>query len=128
VSGGALAALAVAVVGASGALWVRRLAQVRAGEVRAQVIGGMAAGAVLSVAALAAGPGLLGGGAASLALAIAGVFLVLQPLSRQARAVPAARVGEPILDFTAPDDAGEAFDLARLHGRPFLLKFFRGHW
>ena len=39
-----------------------------------------------------------------------------------------AAVGAPILDFEAPDAEGEPFDLATLRGRPFLLKFFRGHW
>ena len=33
-----------------------------------------------------------------------------------------------IRNFTAKDDQGNSFDLAALRGRPFLLKFFRGHW
>jgi hypothetical protein len=101
---------------------------VRAGEVRGPVIGGMAAGLALAVASLAAEPGLAGGVLAGVALVVSSTFLALQPLSGQARVVPAARVGGPIPDFTAPDDAGEAFQLATLRGRPFLLKFFRGHW
>jgi len=40
----------------------------------------------------------------------------------------AVRVGGPILDFSAPDENGEPFALASLRGRPYLLKFFRGHW
>jgi hypothetical protein len=129
VSGGALLALlAFALVAASGALWMRRLSQVRTGEVRVFVVAGMALGAVLALAAFAEGPGLAGGVAAGVALVLAGVFLALQPLSGQARVVPAVRVGGPILDFSAPDDRGEPFELATLHGRPFLLKFFRGHW
>jgi len=128
VSGGVLAVLAIGVVGAAGALWVRRLGQVRAGEVRGRVIAAMAAGAALAVAAFVAGPGLAGGVAAGLALALSGVFLALQPLSGQARVAPTVGVGEPIVDFRAPDDTGEAFELASLRGGPFLLKFFRGHW
>jgi cytochrome oxidase Cu insertion factor (SCO1/SenC/PrrC family) len=30
--------------------------------------------------------------------------------------------------FAIPDERGEPFDLASLRGRPYLLKFFRGHW
>jgi len=127
-SGALLAWLAFAVVAASAQLWYRRLQHVRAGEVRGLVIAGMAVGAAFAVAGFVAGPGLAAGLAAGVALALSGVFLALQPLSRQSRRPPAVAVGEPILDFTAPDDAGEPFRLASLHGRPFLLKFFRGHW
>jgi len=38
------------------------------------------------------------------------------------------KVGEPILRFRARDAEGNDFDLQELAGRPFLLKFFRGHW
>jgi len=87
-----------------------------------------ALGVALALAALGGGPGWPGGIAAGLALVAGGVFLTLQTLSRQPALVPAVQVGGPILDFSAPDDAGERFDLASLRGRPFLLKFFRGHW
>ena len=127
-SGAMLGFLAFALVAATGAFWFRRLNQVRAGEVRTAVIGSMAVAAALAIAAFVAGPGLAGGIAAGFALALAGTFLALQPLSGQARTAPTVRVGGPILDFSAPTDGGEPFDLATLRGRPFLLKFFRGHW
>jgi len=127
-NGAMLGFLAFAVVAATGGFWFRRLNQVRAGEVRTLVIGLMAVAAALSLGAFVAGPGLAGGIAAGLALAISGTFLALQPLSGQARTVPAVRVGGPILEFSAPTDAGEPFDLATLRGQPYLLKFFRGHW
>ena len=127
-SGGLLGLLALAVMVGTGALWVKRLRQVRAGEVRGVAIAGMAGAALLAVLALGAGPGLLGSVAAGVALAVSGTFLALQPLSRQARKAPAVSVGGPILDFTAKDDSGEPFALGTLRGRPFLLKFFRGHW
>jgi hypothetical protein len=128
VSGTWLGVLALAVVAGAGVLWYQRLQAVRAGEVRHLVIVLMGAGALLAVAAFAAGPGWVGGLAAGIALALSGVFLALQPLSGQARTVPKVAVGGPILDFTAPDDTGTAFELASLRGKPFLLKFFRGHW
>jgi len=127
-SGQALGFFALALVGATGALWFRRLNQLRAGEVRGLVIGLMGVAAAVALLAFGLGAGLAGGLAAGLALAVSGVFLVLQPFSGQARTQPAVRVGGPILDFTAPNDAGEPFDLASLRGKPFLLKFFRGHW
>ena len=65
-----------------------------------------------------AGVGILGGI----------VFLALQTQSRQARLAPAVAVGGRIIEFTLPDHEGRPFDLATLRGRPFLLKFFRGHW
>ncbi|MBW2314440.1 MAG: hypothetical protein JRH10_09640 [Deltaproteobacteria bacterium] len=118
---------ALLVAGIAG-FWFQRLNQVRAGEVRSLVIGLMAAAAALSIAAFLSGPGLAGGIAAGVALAISGTFLALQPLSGQASGTSAVSVGGPILDFTASDDSGEPFDLSTLRGKPFLLKFFRGHW
>ncbi|MGH7819078.1 MAG: hypothetical protein ACREQ9_04830, partial [Candidatus Binatia bacterium] len=57
-----------------------------------------------------------------------GAFLALAATGGQANVTPAVRVGEPIIDFTARDDHGDEFRLVSLRGRPFLLKFFRGHW
>ena len=37
-------------------------------------------------------------------------------------------VGAPIIDFTALDDRAVPFELGSLRGKPYLLKFFRGHW
>ncbi len=42
--------------------------------------------------------------------------------------VPRVAVGDPYIDFTAPDADGNAFTLSSLDGTPILLKFFRGHW
>ena len=127
-NGTVLGFLAFVLVAGIAGLWFQRLNQVRAGEVRSLVIGLMAAAAALSIAAFLSGPGLAGGIAAGVALAISGTFLALQPLSGQASGTSAVSVGGPILDFTASDDSGEPFDLSTLHGKPFLLKFFRGHW
>jgi len=127
-SGTLLGYLALAVFGAAAAFWYHRLKAVRTGEVRGLVMGIMTLAALMGAVAFLAGTSSFGGIAAGIALLGGGVFLALQPLSHQERHASAVRVGGPILDFTAPDAEGAPFDLATLHGRPFLLKFFRGHW
>jgi len=86
------------------------------------------AGALLGLGAFVFGTGIPGGIAAAVALAGGIAFLALYAASGQVRSAPAVRVGGPVLDFTATDDTGAPFALASLRGRPFLLKFFRGHW
>jgi cytochrome oxidase Cu insertion factor (SCO1/SenC/PrrC family) len=66
--------------------------------------------------------------AAGFAIVAGGAFVGLRLQSRQDAREPAVRIGAPILDFTAPDENGQPFALSSLRGRPFLLKFFRGHW
>jgi peroxiredoxin len=55
-------------------------------------------------------------------------FLGLSAASGQAKVAPAIAVGGSTIDFTASDDQGQPFALASRRGKPFLLKFFRGHW
>jgi hypothetical protein len=127
-SGTILGLLALALLAQAGYVWMRSIREVRTGERRLLVLGIVVAGLGLGLLAFARGPGVVGGIAAGLAVALGALFLLLQPLSRQSRRVPAVAVGGPILDFTAPDAEGNPFQLASLHGRPYLLKFFRGHW
>ena len=87
-----------------------------------------AVGFALSLLAFVMGAGLLAGMAALVALLASGMFLTLAIISGQARKDPAVGVGDRMLEFTAPRDDDETFDSRSLHGRPFLLKFFRGHW
>ena len=47
-------------------------------------------------------------------LKLNGAFMFETP-----RAIPA---------FSLTDHRGEAFSISELAGKPFLLKFFRGHW
>ena len=56
------------------------------------------------------------------------IFPALRLQSRQQPNRPAVAVGEPMLLFSAPDENGVDFDLSSLNGKPYLLKFFRGHW
>jgi cytochrome oxidase Cu insertion factor (SCO1/SenC/PrrC family) len=127
-SGAILGFLALALVAQAGLVWVRLMREVRVGERRPLVLVAILAGIGLALLAFARGPGHAGGIAAGLALAGGGLFLLLQVLGRQSRRIPAVAVGRPILDFSAPDADGRPFALAGLRGRPYLLKFFRGHW
>jgi len=120
--------LAAAITGLAGVLWFRRIAAVRVPENRAGFTTAFAAGLVLGAAALASGAGWLGGVPAGFALVGSATFLGLRLQSRQQARAPAVSVGGRILDFRAPDADGRSFDLASLRGRPYLLKFFRGHW
>ena len=88
------------------------------------------AGASLATASLAfvQGPDLLSGILAGVSLAVSSVFVILSSLASQSGQVPAVAVGHPMLEFSAPDENGVVFDSRELQGRPFLLKFFRGHW
>ena len=56
------------------------------------------------------------------------VFPALRLQSKQQPNRPAVAVGDPMITFLAPDENGNDFDLASLTGKPYLLKFFRGHW
>jgi hypothetical protein len=127
-SGAILGFLALLLVAQAGFVWLRSIREVRTGERRSLVLLVVAAAGGLGLLAFARDPGLAGGIAAGLAVAGAAGFALLQLLGPQPRVVPAVAVGEPILDFTAPDPDGRPFQLASLRGRPFLLKFFRGHW
>jgi hypothetical protein len=123
-----LAWLSALVVGTAGGLWFRRLRAVRVPEDRTGFLAAFGAGGALAVAAFVLGPGWLAGVAAGLALLGSVTFLGLNLQSTQADRTPRVAVGGPILDFSAPDADGAEFQLAQLRGKPFLLKFFRGHW
>jgi hypothetical protein len=127
-SSAALGFLALALAAVAGALWAGAIRAVRVAERRPLVGVLVVAGAGLGAFALLRGPGIAGGVAAGLALAVGVLFLAFQLLGRQTRGAPSVAVGQPILDFTAPDADGRPFALAGLRGRPYLLKFFRGHW
>ena len=78
--------------------------------------------------AITQGAGVIGGIAASVAVVIGIFFNLTVLIGDQKGGSGALRVGEPIPDFTAPDENGEPFNLSTLIGKPILLKFFRGHW
>lgn len=126
--GDALGVISLVLVVGTGAIWFRKIAAVDIPQARAGYVAAFAAAALLGVASFVVGNGLLGGVSAGVGIAFGGMMAGLRAISKQDAKVPAVRVGEPILDFTAPDDDGNAFTLSSLSGTPFLLKFFRGHW
>ncbi len=127
-SGPLLAGLGVAMLATGGMLWVRWIRRVEFGE-KGWILSALVAGAAaLAAASVATGPGLAGGVAAGLVGLVGLAWLVLRRMARQSTQAPLVAVGDALPDFSAPDENGEPFELARLRGRPLLIKFFRGHW
>ena len=127
-NGTVLGVCAAVVLLGFGISWLRRMQR---GQIPADMrayLAASGAAALLGAVALVLGAGVLGGLAAAVSVLGGLAFLALYAASGQARLTPAVAVGRPVLDFVARDDAGQPFDLARLRGTPFLLKFFRGHW
>jgi drug/metabolite transporter (DMT)-like permease len=127
-TGALLGFVALALMAQAGFVWMRSIREVRVRERRPLVLLVVVAAVGLAAIAFAQGPGLAGGIAAGVALAFASLFLALQVLGQQRRDPAAVSVGQPALEFTVPDAEGRPFALASLAGRPYLLKFFRGHW
>jgi hypothetical protein len=127
-SGSLLGIGAAAIVLLTGVIWFRRINAVRIPHARGPYLAAVGVAVLLGLAAFAQGPGIIGGIGAGFAILAGGAFLGLRLQSSQDARKPAVETGGPILDFTAPDDTGRPFDLASLRGKPFLLKFFRGHW
>ena len=127
-SGSILGLAGAAMVVGAGARWLRLMNQVR---IPANAGGHLVAngvGALLGVTAFVLGTSFAGGIAAGLAVLGGIAFIGLWAASGQPRVTPAVAVGDGIIDFVATDDEGRPFALANLRGKPFLLKFFRGHW
>jgi hypothetical protein len=109
-------------------VWFRLLRLVRIPADRRLFYAAHAAAIVLGASGLAAGAGTVGAVLAGIGILGGATFLGLAAQSAQAPGDPAVTVGGRIIDFVLPDHEGHPFDLATLRGRPFLLKFFRGHW
>jgi hypothetical protein len=88
----------------------------------------MAAGIVLIVWGMIRGAGPLGGMIGFVGLVAGGMYLWTSTMRELPKQTLAVRVGEPVLDFDASDSDGAAFSISSLSGKPFLLKFYRGHW
>ena len=121
-----LASLAIAL--ANGAWFFARMRRVALPQNRIAHESLWAVALALGALALASGPGWAGGAAAALGALTGGFMLLLRLGSPQAKTVPAVAVGGRIIEFTAPAENGALFSSAALAGKPFLLKFFRGHW
>ncbi len=126
--GSTLAFAAFGIIAGTGARWVQLINQVRIPKDRGAYLALNAAGAALGIVAIALGTKALGTTLAAVAIVGGLAFIGLNAVSGQATTPPAVAVGGAILDFTGTDDAGQPFALSSLRGKPFLLKFFRGHW
>ena len=120
------AALALAL--ANAAWFFGRMQRVALPQNRIAHDGLWAAALALGVLVLASGAGWLGGVPAALGATLGGIMLLTRLGSAQATNAPAVTIGGRVLDFTAPDENAAPFTLSSMAGKPFLLKFFRGHW
>jgi peroxiredoxin len=127
-NGTLLGMLATALVFGPGIRWLQLMSRVQLPRDARAYVAANALGAACGIAAPVAGAGMLAS-IAGVVAALGGLaFLGLLAASGQRTDTPAVRVGGPMLDFVAADDAGHPFDLASLRGHAVLLKFFRGHW
>ncbi len=123
-----LGILGLAIVLAAGFRWFALMKQVAIPRGRVPFLAAFSIGGGLGLMAIAQGAGWVGSIAGGLAALLGLAFLVLRAQSAQKPNRPAVDIGGPILGFSAPDENGVDFDLSRLKGKPYLLKFFRGHW
>lgn len=108
--------------------WFRRAFATRIPSERSGFILAMSVGALLGFSAIFMG-GSEGAPSGSWFAFLGGsTYLLLNGFSAMDDKKIALEVGAPILMFSAPDENGETFNLADVIGRPFLIKFFRGHW
>lgn len=117
-----------AIILVAGARWMHLTYRAQLPTDATRYVVACAVAAIAGGAAFVLGTSLIGGIAGGVALLGGLAFLALFSASGQRREPPAVAVGDPIIDFVTTDDEGRPFDLASLRGRPFLLKFFRGHW
>jgi glucose-6-phosphate-specific signal transduction histidine kinase len=120
-SGALLGLASLAAVVATLVFWFRGIQQVALRGRRGQVLGVMIGAFGAALIALTWHPGWLGG-------LLSSIFLALAGLSRQERRHPTVGVGDLMLEFEAIDAEGRPWSSASRAGRPYLLKFFRGHW
>ncbi|HEY2772625.1 MAG TPA: peroxiredoxin family protein [Candidatus Binatia bacterium] len=127
-AGSSLCLLAVTLVALPGARWLYLMRRVRIPKDRRLFLASNAAAAVCGIAALATDASPFTKAGAGVAVVAALAFLALNAASGQARGEPAVRVGDAMLEFDSCDDDGRPFSTTLLGGRPYVVKFFRGHW
>ena len=123
-----LAALAFGLLAAAAVRWMGLIQRVEIDEGRSGLHRLLAASAGAALLAFLVGVGTLGGVLAGVALLGGALYAGLLSLAGQSQQAPAMAVGQPLPDFTAPDENGEPFSSASLRGHPVLIKVFRGHW
>lgn len=122
-----LGLLALAIVGVTAWIWFQMIQAVKVPRNRAGYFALFALGGILGVTAISQG-GFFSTAFALPAVVIGFVFPALRMQSKQQPNRPAVAIGGDMLTFVAPDANGVDFDLGSLTGKPYLLKFFRGHW
>jgi hypothetical protein len=127
-NGQILGLLAFAIVVGVGVRWYVLIQRVAIPRDRTLLYGFFGIGAFFGLLALLNHPGWIAGTLASVALIVGATFPLLRLRSAQVPAEPAVPVGSSLPFFAAPDDRGKRFESPWLSGKPYLLKFFRGHW
>jgi len=125
----ALLSLASAAISlGAGAVWFRRIQQVRVPKNpwAFRIASGL--GALLGIAGLLGGPGVAAGSVAMVGIMAGLTFLGLDRIAPLPAAIPAVAVGDPALDFEATSSEAEPFQLREPGRKAVLLKFFRGFW
>ncbi len=123
-----LSFLGLAIVVAAGVRWFQLIKKVAIPRNRMGFHLAFGGGAVLGVVGAITATGWLSTIVGGLAAMVGSAMPILRLLSGQKSAEPTLSVGDSVLAFTALDEHGVEFDLASLSGKPYLLKFFRGHW
>ncbi len=120
--------VAFAIALGTGAIWFRRAYAVNLPENRGGFVAAMVAATSIGIIAFVEGAGWVGGIPAGIAILIGCFLLLTVAVSEQKGGTGQFQLGQPVPEFTAPDENGEPFEIASLIGNPLLLKFFRGHW
>ena len=123
-----LSFVGLAIVVATGFRWFQLIQKVAIPRNRVGFHLAFAGGALLGLIGAITGTGWLSTIVGGVAAVAGSAMPLLRLQSSQKSAEPTLSVGEQILAFTALDENGVDFDLASLSGKPYLLKFFRGHW
>ncbi len=123
-----LGLLAFVIVAGAGLRWYSLIQQVAIPRNRTLLYGFFGVGAFFGLLALFSQPGFVAGTLAFIALLAGAAMPLLRLRSGQAKNEPAFPVGSTIPFFSATDDHGRRFESTWLKGKPYLLKFFRGHW
>jgi hypothetical protein len=127
-NGQVLGLLAFAIVAGAGIRWYVLIQRVAIPRDRTLLYGFFGIGAFFGLLALLSHPGWVVGPLAFVSLIVGAAFPLLRLRSTQVPAEPAVPVGATVPFFAAEDELGKRFESPWLSGKPYLLKFFRGHW
>jgi hypothetical protein len=122
-----LGLLGVGIVAMTTFFWFRLVQNVAVPRNRMLYQVGFVGGGLIGLTAVFQGGilSMIAGGAAAI---VGLMFGGLRLQSAQKPNEPAVGIGDQMLAVSAPDENGVDFDLSSLRGKPYLLKFFRGHW